>query len=390
MKKIILIPILICLHSLAHSQGLNFYTGKNLTSYNFKNSSGSSNSNIKSGTGSFYEIGFSKAFKNDVFSYSFGVSLNEYNNNGGNSAHNYKWENQYLGLQSSLSYSYLKGKNFDLQSKIGLNGSSIINGLQQINGIYYDLIKENEFKGFVVTPSIGIQVRYNVNNLNFISLGYNYAKTYNLSNSTNQSVIFNTNQIQFGIHFIINNKNIKNQGILSSVLDNRLIVDKSPQKPAESTKQPIESNKFDVSTNQNSETKKEIIDKFESKEKLQLENEEIINDTYFKQKVIFNFSSKGFNILLVNEELMAKAINYLTNNPNKTLVVNGFSSSDGLSNDNYSLSLNRAIVAKEYFIIKGIPANRIEVIGKNSINPKFSNETLEGRLRNKRVEIEIK
>ena len=87
---------------------------------------------------------------------------------------------------------------------------------------------------------------------------------------------------------------------------------------------------------------------------------------------------------------MAKVINYLTNNPNKTLVINGFSSSDGLSNDNYSLSLNRAIVAKEYFIIKGIPANRIEVMGKNSINPKFSNETLEGRLRNKRVEIEIK
>ena len=116
-----------------------------------------------------------------------------------------------------------------MQSKIGLNGSSIINGLQQINGIYYDLIKENEFKGFVVTPSIGIQVRYNVNNLNFISLGYNYAKTYNLSNSTNQSVIFNTNQIQFGIHFIINNQNIKNQGILSPVLDNRLIVDNPPQ-----------------------------------------------------------------------------------------------------------------------------------------------------------------
>jgi outer membrane protein OmpA-like peptidoglycan-associated protein len=87
---------------------------------------------------------------------------------------------------------------------------------------------------------------------------------------------------------------------------------------------------------------------------------------------------------------MEKAINYLTNNPYKTLVINGFSSSDGLSSENYTLSLKRAIVAKEYFIIKGIPENRIKVIGKNSANPKFSNDTLEGRLRNKRVEIEIK
>jgi outer membrane protein OmpA-like peptidoglycan-associated protein len=401
MKKIVLILILICLYGLGHSQEVYFYTGKNFTSYDFKNSSGSSNSNIKSGTGNFYEIGFNKALKKDIFSYSFGVSLNEYNNNGGNSTNNYKWENQYLGIQSSFSFSFLKQNNFDLLSKFGLNGSSIINGLQQINGIYYDLTKENEFKGLVVTPSIGLQVKYNINNLNYISLAYNYSKTYNLSNSTNQSIEFNTNQIQFGVHFKINSKNKINQVNQFSELENKLInlvqVDSIPTKPLETNKLIIDSNKFDISTNtkernnnKNLENEINSIDSIEVKEKLPIENNEEINDSTFNDKDIFNFSSKGFNILLVNEELMEKAINYLTNNPNKTLVINGFSSSDGLSSENYTLSLKRAIVAKEYFIIKGIPENRIKVIGKNSSNPKFSNDTLEGRLRNKRVEIEIK
>jgi outer membrane protein OmpA-like peptidoglycan-associated protein len=77
-------------------------------------------------------------------------------------------------------------------------------------------------------------------------------------------------------------------------------------------------------------------------------------------------------------------------NPSKTLVLNGYSSSDGLNKANYALSLKRAYIAKEYLILKGVPENRIITIGRGATNPKYPNTTLEGRLKNKRVEIEFK
>jgi outer membrane protein OmpA-like peptidoglycan-associated protein len=400
-KKILIPLVLISLFGRVRSQDIYFYTGKNFTSYDFKNSSGSSNSNIKSGTGLFYHIGYNKLIKAKGFSYSLGFSLNEYNNNGGNITNNYEWENQYLGIQSDFSYSYLILRKIYLRCQIGLNGSSIINGLQQINGIYYDLTKVDEFKGLVITPSIGIQVKYNINNLNFISLGYNYCKGYNLSNSTNQNVVFNTNQIQFGIHFAIDSKNKKRQLVNLSVLEDELNepkrTDTFQRKPIKNNALNIDSNSFYDSINQvhsklaeNINTEKDSIDNNVVKELAPFRNDEVIDDATFKDKVIFNFSGKGLNILLRDDELIAKTITYLINNPKKTLILSGFSSNDGLSSDNYTISLKRALIAKEYFIIKGIPANKIQVIGKSSSKPKFSNGNYEGRLMNKRVEIQIK
>ena len=401
MKKIIIPLVLISLFGEVRSQDVYFYTGKNFTSYDFKNSSGSSNSNIKSGTGDFYHIGYNKLIKAEGFSYSLGLSLNEYNNNGGNSTNNYEWENQYLGIQSDFSYSYLILQKLHLRGQIGLNGSCIINGLQQINGIYYDLTKSDEFKGLVFTPSIGIQVKYNINNLNFVSLGYNYCKGYNLSNSTNQNVVFNSNQIQFGIHFTIDSKNKKrllnNLSVLGDDLDISTRVDTSQTKSIKNIPLNIDSNNFNDSVNlvhskltENLKTEKDSSDTIVAKELARFSNVEVINDATFKDKVIFNFSGKGLNILLIDDELIAKIITYLTNNPKKTLILSGFSSNDGLSSDNYTISLKRALIAKEYFIIKGIPANKIQVLGKSSSKPKFSNGNYEGRLKNKRVEIQIK
>jgi hypothetical protein len=34
-----------------------------------------------------------------------------------------------------------------------------------------------------------------------LSLGYSYSKSFNVSNSTDEKLSFNNNQIQFGVHF---------------------------------------------------------------------------------------------------------------------------------------------------------------------------------------------
>lgn len=203
MKKLLITVVLLFFIHTIQSQEVYFYSGKNFTTYDFTNSSGNSNPNLRSGTGAFYEVGYNKNLKNDRFSYSLAVALNEYNSVGGNTANSYSWHTQYLGFQGGLIYSTIRNSDFDILPKFCFNMGTIISGTQSINGTYFDLTKEQEFSGLLVTPSIGLQLKYNLSTNGFISLGYNYCKSFNLSNSTNQELSFNTNQLQFGIHYTI-------------------------------------------------------------------------------------------------------------------------------------------------------------------------------------------
>jgi hypothetical protein len=203
MKKLLILIVIMCSLQSVHSQEVYFSAGKNFTTYDYKNSSGASNPNLKSGTGNFFELGYIKPLKNEKFAYSVGLALNEYNNVGGNSVNSYTWNTQYLGAQGGFTYSILDRGDFDILPKFGLNMGTIISGKQTINGTYYDLTKEKEFSGLLITPSLGMQVKYNLSASGFISLGYSYCKGFNLSNSTDQKLSINTNQLQFGVHYAI-------------------------------------------------------------------------------------------------------------------------------------------------------------------------------------------
>ena len=203
MKKLIILIAITCSLQSIHSQEVYFSAGKNFTTYDYKNSSGASNPNLKSGTGNFFELGFINPLGEGKFSYSAGLALNEYNNVGGNSANSYSWNTQYLGAQGGFMYSIFGEGDFDVLPKFGLNMGTIISGKQTINGTYYDLTKEKEFSGLLITPSLGVQVKYNLSASGFISLGYSYCKGFNLSNSTDQKLSFSTNQLQFGVHYAI-------------------------------------------------------------------------------------------------------------------------------------------------------------------------------------------
>jgi hypothetical protein len=204
MKKLLALFILFNTLQCVQSQEIYFSTGKNFTTYDYKNSTGASNPNLKNGTGNFYEVGYIQPFENDKFSYSLGLALNEYNNSGGNSVNSYSWETQYLGLQGGLTYSIVDRGNFDILPKLGLNMATLVSGKQSINGAYYDLTKEKEFSGLLVTPSLGVQIKYNLSADGFISLGYNYCFGLNPTNATDQKLSFSTNQLQFGVHYAFN------------------------------------------------------------------------------------------------------------------------------------------------------------------------------------------
>lgn len=203
-KKLLLLTVLLT-GCLAHSQEVYFLTGSNFTKYNFASRDRVMTTQLQSGTGTSYEMGYSQPFEQSHFSYSFAATLNSYNAAAGSSANSYQWDTRYLGGQGALSYSCPLSKSFDLSAKFGANLSSIIYGKQNSNGVLYDITKQKEFKGVLLSTFVGIQANYKFNDSGYLSFGYGYSNGINISNNTSEKLTFRTNQILFGIHYKINN-----------------------------------------------------------------------------------------------------------------------------------------------------------------------------------------
>ena len=183
------------------SQEIYFKTGKNFTQYDYKSDTNSSPS-LQAGSGNFYEIGYVMKLNNEKLKYAIDLSLNEYNAIGGNALSSYSWNTQYLGVQNTFSIAFVKKRGFEASANGGLGISTIIYGKQNINGEYLDLSSQKEFSGIWLAPKLGLTASYNVDNDIYLSLGYAYSKSSNLSNSTDEKLSFNNSQIQFGVHFM--------------------------------------------------------------------------------------------------------------------------------------------------------------------------------------------
>jgi outer membrane protein OmpA-like peptidoglycan-associated protein len=77
----------------------------------------------------------------------------------------------------------------------------------------------------------------------------------------------------------------------------------------------------------------------------------------------------------------------LRNNPNAEVRIIGHTDSTGSDAINNPLSLQRAESARNYLTARGVHGGRIQVEGRGSHQPVASNDTNDGRARNRRVEI---
>ncbi|WPR70476.1 hypothetical protein SLW70_11030 [Flavobacterium sp. NG2] len=209
MIKSYLMLILLLVTVNIFSQEIYFTSGKNYTKYIYKDANLQVNSNLQSGTGNFYEAGYTNASTSKRMLYSFGLSLNEYNAVGGNTTNSYRWDTQYLGVHGGLSFKFFtiqsnQKNDIDFLVKTGLNAATIIYGKQQVNGIYYDLMNQKEFSGIILESSLGLTVRYGIPSFGGLSIGYDFCQSLNLTNSSKEKLSFNTNQLELGIHFNIN------------------------------------------------------------------------------------------------------------------------------------------------------------------------------------------
>ncbi len=88
-------------------------------------------------------------------------------------------------------------------------------------------------------------------------------------------------------------------------------------------------------------------------------------------------------------EALNKIAGFMLKTPSATLDIKGYSDSTGNYNYNKTVSRFRANTIKIFMVGKGVDPAKIQTNGLGSENPIASNETAEGRRKNRRVEIEL-
>ena len=107
---------------------------------------------------------------------------------------------------------------------------------------------------------------------------------------------------------------------------------------------------------------------------------DFINFLYLS--ISYDFSDKNFQTLKQIAKLLVR-------HPKADIIVKGYTDVKGNYEYNQQLSILRAEAVKRYFKDQGINVSRIKAFGLGSKNPIGSNQTLEGRKQNRRVEIEL-
>ncbi len=87
------------------------------------------------------------------------------------------------------------------------------------------------------------------------------------------------------------------------------------------------------------------------------------------------------------EQRVDAIVDGLQENPSLTVLVEGYTDSVGSEQYNQRLSEARANAVRDYMVSRGIDASRISTRGYGETQPVESNETAEGRVKNRRVEI---
>ncbi|WP_342328097.1 OmpA family protein [Pedobacter sp. FW305-3-2-15-E-R2A2] len=109
--------------------------------------------------------------------------------------------------------------------------------------------------------------------------------------------------------------------------------------------------------------------------------------TKLNHKIPATFAQGSAAFNQIDQSLIKGIVSYLTENPDASIQINGYASSDGTLEINQTVSQARADAFKKYLISKNIAEDRVLASGKGIENPIASNGTNAGRKKNRRVEI---
>lgn len=111
-----------------------------------------------------------------------------------------------------------------------------------------------------------------------------------------------------------------------------------------------------------------------------------------QEKIVFRNFNFGFDKYKITDEMipaLTEAATMLEEFPNLKVMVGGHTDSSGSEAYNQGLSERRAKSVADWLAANGIAPERLQVKGYGEMNPKYDNNTREGRKLNRRVEIDV-
>jgi len=113
--------------------------------------------------------------------------------------------------------------------------------------------------------------------------------------------------------------------------------------------------------------------------------------TVFKPVVLPNvqFYTNSANLIPTSLSDIQQLAQHLIDTPELDAIVIGHTDHVGEAQSNLKLSQRRAETVRNVIISMGVEANRLTAIGKGDKEPKTDNSTEEGRLMNRRVEVQL-
>lgn len=113
-----------------------------------------------------------------------------------------------------------------------------------------------------------------------------------------------------------------------------------------------------------------------------------INVTFDETSGVF-FDTEKYNINARSAEALDRLANIFKEYPNSNILIEGHTDSTGADAYNLTLSKNRAQSVTDYLRNKGISSTRMDTKWYGENQPKYDNSTVEGRAKNRRVELAI-
>src|SRR5204862_6814996 len=101
------------------------------------------------------------------------------------------------------------------------------------------------------------------------------------------------------------------------------------------------------------------------------------------------FDTGSANLKATARERLAKVAGVLISYPDMRIEVDVYTDSTGNPMSNEQLSQERAASVQSYLTQQGVSASSISIHGFGEANPVASNETLQGRQQNRRVELVV-
>ncbi len=113
-----------------------------------------------------------------------------------------------------------------------------------------------------------------------------------------------------------------------------------------------------------------------------------INVTFDESSGVY-FDTEKYNINAKSQETLNKLAGIFKEYPNTNILVEGHTDNTGSESYNYTLSKNRAQAVTGYLVDNGIDRGRFTTKWYGETQPKYDNGTVEGRAKNRRVELAI-